>query len=162
PSAVQFFSVQVEFEVPFPVALLRIAQRLPRAFIPEHHRAATVLSLGNRALKATILKRMVFYLHRETLICRVDVWTFGHGPALEPPAELEPKVVMQMRRIMLLNDVRKPLRPGFRLLALWFRGSTKVPFRSILSETHETTLGGAQPTVPPFRLEQLWSRTIPW
>src|SRR5262249_33783992 len=145
-------SMQIEFEVPFPVALAGITERLPHSFVPEHHRAATILSLGNCALELAILKGMVFDLHRKALVGRVKVWALRNSPALEHPIELKAKVVMQMRCIVLLNHEREPSWGGLWLFSLWFGRSTKVPLFSILNETHEIDLGRSSASpycVPP-------------
>ena len=66
-----------------------------RAAVPEQHRAAAVLALGDHALEAAVLDRVVLDLHGEALLGRVEARPLGHGPALEHAVELEAEVVVQ-------------------------------------------------------------------
>ena len=47
PAATKLFAVQFEFEFAGAVVLVRIAERLPFAAIPKHHRPAAVFALGD-------------------------------------------------------------------------------------------------------------------
>src|SRR5215471_11209731 len=76
PASLQSISVQHELEiaafVAFAQSLLAAAiLRLVRAAVPQHHRSAAVLPLGNRALEAVVLHRVIFDLHGESLHRRV-------------------------------------------------------------------------------------------
>ena len=52
---------------------------------------------------------MILDLHRKPLVVGVERGTFGHSPGLEDPIELQPQVVVQVRRRMLLDDETKTL-----------------------------------------------------
>ncbi len=78
---------------------------------------------------------MVFNFDRQSLIARVQTRTFRHRPTLEHVAELHAKVVMQMRRIVLLDDIQT-LGTGAPPLATRLRRLAKVPFASVFDERH--------------------------
>src|SRR5262245_66679560 len=86
-----------------------IAVRIPLAAVPDQHSAAAVLSLRDGSLEFVVLDRVILHLDRETLLARNQARAARHGPALHHAIELEPQVVMQPARRMLLNDERIPL-----------------------------------------------------
>src|ERR1044072_2118865 len=55
-------------------------KRLPRAYVPNHDRACAIVTFRDDAFEVEVRDRMVFHLHCETLVCRVERWSFGHGP----------------------------------------------------------------------------------
>ena len=61
---------------------MRIAHRLPGALVPQHHRAAAVLALGDRALELAVVERMVLDVHGEALVGRIGRGPLGDRPAL--------------------------------------------------------------------------------
>src|SRR5690606_29575018 len=79
------------------------ADGLPAAFIPEHDRAAAIFALGNGALEAAIVERMVFDAHGETLVGGIIGWALGHRPALEHAIEFDTKIVVETRGVVLLH-----------------------------------------------------------
>ncbi len=67
--------------------------------------AATVLPCGDDSFKAAILQRMVFDFDPPVVfVRRIETWPFGHGPAFQHTADLQPKIVVQVRRVVLLDD----------------------------------------------------------
>ncbi len=84
--AVEPFTFEAKLEIPFrqhPCCFLirsrhidavnRLGrQRLPRAGLPYHHGASTIIALGDRAFKVVVRNGMVFDLHREALVRGVE------------------------------------------------------------------------------------------
>src|SRR5262249_30842168 len=78
--------------------------RNPSSFVPQHHRAAAIFSLGDRPLESTIIEWMVLDVHGQALFIGIDARALRHSPALENAVELEPEVPVQPRRVVLLDD----------------------------------------------------------
>ncbi len=105
PAAVQPLAVQRELQVALRQALLRRhALRRPVAAVPQLHRAAAVLALGDGALEVAVVERVVLDLHGQALVVRVERGAAGHRPGLEHAVEFEPQVVMQPGGVVLLDD----------------------------------------------------------
>src|SRR5262249_20145085 len=51
-----------------------------------------------------VLQRMVFDLDRQTLVRWIERGPFGHRPGLEDAAVLEPQIIVQTARRVLLDD----------------------------------------------------------
>src|SRR5581483_11286485 len=92
PAAVKLLAVEIENEVTFGVALVRIAFGKPAALIPDHDRAAAVFALGDRALEAVVFDRVVLDVDGEALFVGFEARAAGHGPALHHAIELEPQI----------------------------------------------------------------------
>jgi hypothetical protein len=73
--------VENESEMALFQARTGVAFGLPPAGIPEHHRAAAIFALGDGSLEAAIRERMIFRANGQSLIGRIEAWTFGDGPA---------------------------------------------------------------------------------
>jgi len=71
PAALQPLAVQHDLEV---TALVTVTKRflaasvlrVVRAAIPQHHRSAAVLTLGNRPLEGVVLHGVILHLHGES------------------------------------------------------------------------------------------------
>ena len=81
---------------------------MPRSQISD--RAAAVLPSRNDALEPAIFERVVLDMDRQALLAGIEARPFRHRPALQHPVELEPEIIMQPARGMLLDD--KGQRPG--------------------------------------------------
>ncbi|MNF90082.1 hypothetical protein D3C76_791920 [compost metagenome] len=112
PQAAELLPLQLELEPPLGVGRHRIVQGNPDAPVPDDHLAGAVMSLGNAALERGVRQRMVFDMHRQTLDRRIQRRAFGHGPALERTFELQAKIIMQVRGVMLLNAELQGMIPG--------------------------------------------------
>ena len=108
PTAVQLFSVQREFQIALLESALRIVG-LPIAAVPELHGPAAILGFWNRAFEIAIIERMIFNFHRQALIVRIERRPLGNRPGFENAAELQPEIIMQPARCVLLDD--KPPLP---------------------------------------------------
>ena len=80
--------------------------RLPRALVPDHDGAPTILAFGDDALEAAILHRVVFDLDGEALVSDEVAGALGDGPALEDAVPAEAEVIMQAGGGVLLDDER--------------------------------------------------------
>jgi hypothetical protein len=112
PAAVQSLALERELQV---AAAQRLLGRLgplrnPVAAIPKLHGAAPILAGRNRSFEITVIERMILHLDRETLVGGIVGGAASHRPRLEHAIELEPQVVMQAPRGVLLNDEAQPVR----------------------------------------------------
>src|SRR5258708_26973488 len=112
PAALELIAVEPELEMSLFVACDRISAGNPRPAIPHHHRAGPVLVGRDDALEAAVFERMVFDVDREPLVLRIETRALGYRPAQQHAAELEPEVVMQAARSVLLDHERQRLRLG--------------------------------------------------
>src|SRR5262249_38065093 len=76
----------------------------PVAAVPDHHRAAAILALRNGALELVVFDRMILGLNGKTLLAGNEAWAAGDRPTLHHPIKLEPEIIMQAPRRVLLND----------------------------------------------------------
>ena len=110
PLAVHLLAMHDDFQTPRPQPLIHIRMpglRFPCALVPEQHRPAAILALGDGPFKAAILHGMVFHLDRQALVMHDIARPLGHGPALEHAVPAEAKVIVQASGCMLLDDKRK-------------------------------------------------------
>jgi hypothetical protein len=78
--------------------------------VPDDDRARPILALGDRALKVDVVEGVVLGGDREALFSRVDRGAFGDGPRLEAALHLQPEIVMERLRPVLLDG-----EPGLSL-----------------------------------------------
>jgi len=104
PSPMQLLAVQGESEMTFLVARVRVALRVPAAAIPNHDGAAAIFPLRDGSLEGVVFDRMIFHVDCEALLVRNETRAASHGPTLHHPAKLEPQVIMQTPRGVLLDD----------------------------------------------------------
>ena len=102
PLALEFLTHQREFEVTLGETFRRVFG-VPVAAVPDLHRAAAVLALGDGALEVAVVERMILDLHREPLLARIEGGPARHRPGLEHAVIFETKIVMQPRGGVLLN-----------------------------------------------------------
>ena len=135
PAAVQALAFEDELQVAAPQPLLRIADRPPIAAVPELHRAAAILALGDGALEVAIVERMILGLHRQPLDLGIERRPLGHRPRQEDTVELEPEIVVQARGIVPLDDKTQLLGGGDSLLARRLVRLAEVALGAIRGET---------------------------
>src|SRR5690606_27826212 len=85
--------------------------RLPGAAVPDQDAAAAVLALRDHALEVGVLERVVLGLRCEPPLAGHEARSLRHRPALEHAVELEPEVVVQAARGVLLHDEAPAARP---------------------------------------------------
>ena len=103
PVTGEFLTHQGEFEFTRRVGFARVIVGLPDASVPHDYIPRTVLAGGDTALETAIAQWVVFNMHRQAFLARVQAWALGHRPAQQHAIQFQAKVVMQVARIMLLN-----------------------------------------------------------
>src|SRR6185437_5855389 len=111
--------------MPLREPLVRVVWRLPGAAVPDHDRAAAILALGDGALEFVVIDRVILDLHGEPLFARDKAWAARHRPALHHAVKLKPQIIVQARRVVLLDDEGVAALAGD--LAFRFGGDAKVP-----------------------------------
>src|SRR5262249_46351426 len=109
--------------------------RLPIAAVPQLHRAATVLPLGDRALEVPVIEWMVLDLDREALDPRIEGRFPCDCPRLEYSIELEPQVIVQAAGGVLLDHEAQMIRARHLALAARLARLAEVPLRPISRES---------------------------
>ncbi len=92
PAAAEFLTVEVELQMALLVALMRIAIRRPGTPIPDKHRAATILPLGDDAFEVAIVQRVILDVNGKPLFIRIEAWPACDCPAFQRAIELRPEV----------------------------------------------------------------------
>src|SRR5262249_43149731 len=125
---------------------------LPRPLVPQHHRAAAILALGDGAFEGGVVERMILGAHRETLHRRIGARRLGHRPALEHALHLDAEIIMLATRPMMLHDetagalysaLRRPARRRFAGLGEIALAPIGLEFRAPLGHQPCATPGVA-------------------
>ncbi|MCY1516203.1 hypothetical protein D9M68_508230 [compost metagenome] len=127
PAAGQLFAGQVEHQLAGCHARTRVADRRPRAAVPDNDRAGTVLFRWNLAFEIRIVERMVFDMDGHALFGRVVAGPLGHGPAQQHAVQFEPEIVVQAPRPMLLHHETQRLRLPPAPCAGGLGGDVEIP-----------------------------------
>ncbi len=110
--------------------------RRPIAPVPQHHRAAAVLALGDGPLEIAVVEGVVLHLHRQPADLGVEGGALGHGPGPEGPAKLQAQVEMQMAGRVLLDDEAQGVRrQDLVVLPGRFTGLREVPHLLVLGDS---------------------------
>ncbi len=136
PASLELFAVELELEMAPFVPVLRIADRLPRAAIPDDDGARAVLMRRNDALEGAVLQRMVFDVHREPLLVRVEAWALGDRPAQQHAIELQPEVVMELARRVFLDHEGERFRLASLDASTRLRRCAEITFFAVPFEAH--------------------------
>ena len=102
--AVEAIAMQPEFKIALGKSFVGVADWLPGAAVPDHHRPAAIFAFGNHALEAAIFERMVLGHHGKPFLTGVEARALGHGPALQHSVMLQPEIEMRARCCVLLDD----------------------------------------------------------
>src|SRR5262249_32931701 len=113
---------------------VRILLRPPGAPIPDQDRAAAILALGDGAFEAVVFDRVILDLHRQPFFAWNEAGPARHRPALHDAVELEPQVVMQPRRRVLLDNEMATL--DARLAPARLGRHAELPFLTVDVESH--------------------------
>ena len=137
PRALQLLAVEPELQL----ALLQrrvhvLGLGSPRAAVPDHHGAAAVLALRNDALELVVLDRVVLDLHRQALDGRVERGPLRDRPRQHHAVPLEPEVVVERGRAVLLDHEGELLDAAARRLSLGLRRHAEAALLPILLECH--------------------------
>ncbi len=107
PAAMHLLTLEVELEVAFGESAIDVGiilYRFPLAEIPEHHGSPAVLALGDCAFEVAVFDGVVFYLDGEALVGGEIARSFGDGPAFQHAIPRKPKIIVEARGGMFLND----------------------------------------------------------
>ena len=136
PAALELFAVELELQMPFLIAGDRIAVRMPGAAIPHHDGARPVLARRNDAFEAAVFERMIFDVHRQPLVVRVEARSLGHRPAQQHAVQLQPEIVVQMTGRMFLDDEAERLRLAANDAAARLGRRPKIALLAIALQSH--------------------------
>src|SRR5881628_3398289 len=78
--------------------------RYPAPLIPQHHRAAAIFALGDRAFEAAVIKRVILGPHRQALLVGIEAGAIWHRPAFQHAFELQAEVPVEPGGVVLLDD----------------------------------------------------------
>src|SRR5215831_15053810 len=138
PASMELLAIQRELQRACAIGLVRVADRLPGAAIPDKHSAAAVLALGDDALEVAVLDRVILDVHGQPLVRGIEARPLGDRPALENAFELEPKIVVEPRGGVLLNHERARRRAGLvRHLTRRLGCFLEIALATILVKPHE-------------------------
>ncbi len=104
PFAPEPLAFEPEDELALLQPRLEIADRLPEAAVPEHDRATAILAFRDDPLEAAIGEGMVLGPDGKPLLGRVVARPARHSPTLQHTLPFEAEIVVQPRRVMLLDD----------------------------------------------------------
>ncbi len=105
--------------------------RRPVTTVPQHHRAAAVLALRDRAFKVSIIEGMVLDFDRQAPLVRIERRPPCHRPGLEHALVFEPQVVVQARGGVFLDNETQAFGRRDRRLAARLGGQGEVTLRLI-------------------------------
>jgi hypothetical protein len=125
PDALETLAVQTELQLAGAIARSGIADGLPRAAVPQHHRAAAVLAGRNDALEAAVLDRVILDVDGEAFRPGLDARALGDGPAFQRAVEFQPEIEVEPARCVLLHDVQMG---GAGTPAAWLARGFEVSF----------------------------------
>src|SRR5580765_4426319 len=143
PASAQLEAEQLELELaPLDLLARRLGlQELEAAGVPHDRRAGAIVPLGNEPLEVGVLDGMVFDVHGEALLVGTHRRALGHGPALQHAVDLEPQIVVEPARRVLVDD--EPVPAGRAGSAEGLRGRGWIALAPILLEVAASHAGPA-------------------
>jgi hypothetical protein len=99
--------------------------------VPELNRASPILPLRYGAFEIAIVERVVFHFDCEAFVAGIERWPLGNGPGLEYAVELQPKIIMQPARVVLLDDKAELIRRLGSASSRRFASLGKIPFGEV-------------------------------
>src|ERR1700733_5583638 len=110
PIADELLAEETKRDVPLGAHRLFLIRRdrLVGAAVPDEDVTGAVLAARDAPLEAVVLHRMIFRLDRQPLHLGVVARSFGHGPTRHRSGDLETKIVVHSRRVVLLDDELEP------------------------------------------------------
>ena len=106
PHSLQALAVEADGQT----AVGLLLEKLVRARIPDLDRPRPVLALGDLALEAGIVERVVLDVDGEVALAGLERHTLRHRPGEKDAVALEPEVVVKGSRVVALNDEDRALR----------------------------------------------------
>ena len=120
-----------ELQIALGEAFAGVADRLPRPLVPQHHRAAAVIALGDGALEVAIVERVVLDMDREALLLGIEARPIGHRPRHQHAVALEAEIEMHPRRVVFLDQVAVTGLRSVGNAAAGLGGAGKIAFGAI-------------------------------
>jgi hypothetical protein len=150
PSPRELVAAELELEVALAQPGVRVADRLPAPAVPDDDAAGSVLALRNRTLEFGVLERMVLRLDRHPLVGGTQARSLGDRPALEDAVQLEPEVIVETARGVLLDHVAqlgaRSLVPSERRARGRLRGAVEVALAIVLAQSAAQAAHGRPPS----------------
>ena len=104
--------------------------------VPDDHRAGAASARADLAFEFEVIERMVLDLDREPLLGRIGRRAFRDGPGLQDAVDLEPEVIVQRGRVVLLDDEPVGTLRRFRSRHASYRGVERAgTFVTVASPT---------------------------
>ncbi len=106
PAALELLAVELHHQVALLALLMGLAgrHRVVGALVPEQRVPAAILLVRDAALEAGVGQGVVLGLHREPLRLRIIAGALGEGPTRQGAVDLQPQVIVQPGRVMLVHD----------------------------------------------------------
>src|SRR5690606_31279541 len=149
PAPLELAAMQLEAQVALGELFLRIAGGGPDAMVEARDMAAAILALGDLALEAGVVQRMVLDLHRHALDRRVVARPLRHRPALERVADLQPEVVVAAACVEVLDNGDGALLVRHGLPRPRDARAVEAALAQVIGQDHATPItcpgGGARP-----------------
>ena len=121
--------------MPFLQALMRVSFGFPASRVPQHNRSAAIFAFRNCSFEGAVGKRVIFGMNGEAFIGGIEAGALCYRPAEEDAVELEAKIVVQSRGVMLLNQVRESWPRGWFARG-WLRRPFEITLSSVFFESH--------------------------
>src|SRR5580700_2994382 len=134
PTAAQFLTLELEFQMALGEAFVRVALGMPVAAIPDHHGAAAIFASRDGALKAVVFDRMILDMDGEALFAGIEARPARDRPAFHDAVELEPQVIMQLPRRVFLNHIT--VAAAFFLAATRLRRDAELSLLAVDFQCH--------------------------
>src|SRR5215211_1377792 len=111
-----------------------LAQAPPRPSVPDDH-APRAIAGPDLTFEGRIVERVILDLHGEPLLARIGRRPLRNRPRLQHAGDLEPEVVVQRARRMLLDHVAQRTRFALALTAApRLRALREVALRFVVGE----------------------------
>src|SRR4029077_15522457 len=134
-------------------AVALLLEELVRAVVPDLDSPGTVLPSRDLAGERRVVERVILDVDRERLLADLERDPLRHGPGSERAATLEPEVVMEASRGVLLHDEDR--RATGSASAKGLRGLRGVAFASVGAEFRHCSVP-ASSHILNTRLKTLW------
>src|SRR2546429_3830073 len=159
PSPLQLVAEQLELELAARDLLAGRLwfQKLEPAGVPHDRRPGPIAALGNDAFEVGVLDGMVFDVHGQTLLVRAHRGPLGHGPALQHAVDLQPQIVVEPARRVLVDH--EPAAAGRAGPAEGLGGRGRIALAPVLLEG---AASHAAPGSPRARPSSCPPRAPPW
>src|SRR5690606_22582587 len=93
PAPGQLLARQPELEIAGFEALFDIVHRGPDTAIPDDHRAAAILALGDNTLEIGIFERVILSADGVSLVFGIERGSLGHGPTEQDTIMLQTQII---------------------------------------------------------------------